>query len=138
MIGNVYPPSLGWINKIFCGSEQCWPVEDEDNVLHIIIKDNPVDQNVLETHRYTNADLWRFEYDDIYYYMPGRYYGLMYFGPDIVHSDMPYRIQVGFYQVVESDTGMRTFWLTDRNIYYHSETGEKTLDDYSDIIIYRD
>lgn len=53
MIGNFYPPSLGWINKIFCGSEQCWPREDAD-ILRIIIKDNPVDQNILETHDFTS------------------------------------------------------------------------------------
>lgn len=25
MIGNFYPPFLGRIDKIYCGSEQCWP-----------------------------------------------------------------------------------------------------------------
>lgn len=58
---------MGRIEKIFCGQEQCWPAEDEDDVLHIIIKDNPVDQNVLEVHKYTSGDFWRLECVDTWY-----------------------------------------------------------------------
>ena len=28
MIGSVYPPSLGKVDKIYCGSELCWPKQD--------------------------------------------------------------------------------------------------------------
>lgn len=52
MVGNFYPPYLGRIDKIFCGQEQCWPTKDEDKILHVIVKDNPVDQNVLNIYEY--------------------------------------------------------------------------------------
>lgn len=52
MIGNFYPPFLGRIDKIYCGSEQCWP----SNGVPIIVYDNRRDRNVLHSYYLTPKD----------------------------------------------------------------------------------
>lgn len=74
----------------------------------------------------------------MFYHMGDHYYGLMYVEPYPESADWPSVTTSGFYQVVETSTGMRTFWLTDRTFSTDPDSGEKIMDDYSDIIIYRD
>lgn len=43
MIGNVYPQYLGWVDKIYCGSELCWPSKKRLSTTLIMNFDDPRD-----------------------------------------------------------------------------------------------
>lgn len=74
----------------------------------------------------------------MFYYYNNHNYGLMYVEPYQDPSTEQAPITSGFYQVVETSTGMRTFWLTDRTFSAFQEGVGRIMDDYSDIIIYKD
>lgn len=74
----------------------------------------------------------------MFYYFQNHNYGVLYIEPDQEYSSRQYPRTSGFYQVVETSAGMRTFWLTDRIISIDPDSGKRVLNNYSDIIVYRD
>lgn len=74
----------------------------------------------------------------MFYYFQNHNYGVLYIEPDQEYSSGQYPRTSGFYQVVETSAGMRTFWLTDRIISIDPDSGKRVLNNYSDIIVYRD